>query len=110
MLDNLKKKWNVSGWQLLFILCVFAITGTTTAFLARVVTGWMGLTADSPIAIRMLIRLAVLVFGYQAIILIVSIPFGQFRFFWNYEKKILRWFGKRFGVLDRGAAVVRRES
>jgi hypothetical protein len=32
-------------------------------------------------------------FGYQIIILLVSIPFGQFKFFWNYEKKILKRFG-----------------
>ncbi len=29
-------------------------------------------------------------FGYQGILLTVAVFFGQFRFFWNYEKKILR--------------------
>jgi hypothetical protein len=32
-----------------------------------------------------------LIFGYQVIILIVSFFFGQFPFFWNYEKKIVKW-------------------
>jgi phosphoribosylglycinamide formyltransferase-1 len=34
-----------------------------------------------------------LIFGYQFIILAVSFVFGQFRFFWNYEKKILTKMG-----------------
>ena len=44
----------------------------------------------------------VLVFGYQVIILIVSFFFGQFRFFWNYEKKIL----KRMGFINKAQEVV----
>ncbi|MGL6268261.1 MAG: DUF6787 family protein, partial [Chitinophagaceae bacterium] len=42
---------------------------------------------------KLLLRLFILLIGYQVIILIVSFFFGQFRFFWNYEKKILRWMG-----------------
>jgi phosphoribosylglycinamide formyltransferase-1 len=34
-----------------------------------------------------------LIFGYQFIILAVSFVFGQFSFFWNYEKKILTKMG-----------------
>jgi phosphoribosylglycinamide formyltransferase-1 len=41
-----------------------------------------------------------LVFGYQFILMIVAFFFGQFPFFWNYEKKILR----RMGVLKPGQA------
>jgi formyltetrahydrofolate-dependent phosphoribosylglycinamide formyltransferase len=39
--------------------------------------------------------MSILIFGYQVIILIVAFLFGQFPFFWNYEKKILR----RLGIL-----------
>jgi phosphoribosylglycinamide formyltransferase-1 len=41
-----------------------------------------------------------LVFGYQFILLIVAFFFGQFPFFWNYEKKILR----RMGIMKPGNA------
>jgi formyltetrahydrofolate-dependent phosphoribosylglycinamide formyltransferase len=97
MLDKLKKKWKVSGTQLLLILCVFAITGTTTAYISKAITGWVGLTPQSPLIWRALLRAVILIFGYQVIILIVSIPFGQFSFFFNYEKKILR----RLGLLKK---------
>ena len=93
MLENLQKHWKVGGLQLFLILCVFAITGTTTAYISKMATGWIGLTADSPLWQRALLRGSVLLFGYQIIILLVSIPFGQFKFFWNYEKKILRRMG-----------------
>ena len=39
MLEKLKKKWKVSGTQLLLIFCVFAITGTATAYISKAITG-----------------------------------------------------------------------
>jgi hypothetical protein len=93
MFEKLKQHWKVGGTQLFLILCVFAITGTTTAYISRMITTWIGLTPESPLWQRALLRGSVLLFGYQVIILLVSIPFGQFKFFWNYEKKILKRFG-----------------
>lgn len=92
MLEKLKQRWKVGGVQLILILCVFAITGTSTAYISKYITSWIGLTPESPLWQRALLRGAVLIFGYQFILLAVSIPFGQFKFFWNYEKKILRRF------------------
>ncbi len=88
MLENLQKRWKVGGWQLFLIICVFAITGTTTAYLSRQITTWLEIEKYS--FAFWITKIAVLLFGYQVLILIISIPFGQFRFFWNYEKKILR--------------------
>jgi hypothetical protein len=98
MLKRLQQKWKVSPWQLFLILCVFAITGTTTAWISKAITGWVGLTPESPLVWRILLRTGVLLFGYQVIILIVAFFFGQFSFFWNYEKKIWRRFGQWFGL------------
>jgi formyltetrahydrofolate-dependent phosphoribosylglycinamide formyltransferase len=91
MFQRLQKKWKVGGTQLFLILCVFAITGTTTAYLTRQVTLWLDLNYTS--AWYWALKIGMLVFGYQVLILLFAIPFGQFRFFWNYEKKILRWMG-----------------
>lgn len=91
MFENLKKRWKVGGTQLFLILCVFAITGTTTAWLSRQVTIWLELEKYS--WLFWLAKIITLLFGYQVIILLVSIPFGQFAFFWNYEKKILKRMG-----------------
>lgn len=88
MFQQLKQKWKVNGTQLLLILCVFAITGTTTAWLTRQITYWLNLPSNS--AWYWILKVLMLVFGYQFIILLVSIPFGQFNFFWKFEKKLLR--------------------
>src|SRR5262245_56628046 len=89
MFHRLKQKWKVNGTQLFLILCVFAITGTTTAWLTRQVTYWLHLQSSD--IWYWLLKIIMLVFGYQVLILLFAIPFGQFNFFWNYEKKILRW-------------------
>lgn len=88
MFQRLKQKWKVSGTQLFLILCVFAVTGTTTAWLTRQVTIWLQLTNSS--FWYWAIKIGILLFGYQILILLFSIPFGQFNFFWKYEKKILQ--------------------
>ena len=77
--------------QLFLILCTFAVTGTTTAWVSREITAWVGFDGDTFWLWKLLLRLVILVFGYQVILMAVAFLFGQFRFFWNYEKKILRW-------------------
>ena len=93
MFGKWMEKWKVGPQQLTLILCTFAVTGTLTAWISRQAPGWVGLEPDDHWAWRALLRLAVLVFGYQVIILGVALVFGQFAFFWNYEKKIFRRFG-----------------
>ena len=100
MLNKLQQKWNVSSIQLLLILCTFAVTGTTTAVISRYITGWVGFNETTFWLWKLLLRIFMLVFGYQFILLIVAFFFGQFPFFWNYEKKILR----RMGIMKAGNA------
>ncbi|MGL6267629.1 MAG: DUF6787 family protein [Chitinophagaceae bacterium] len=93
MFEKLRKKWKVSGTQFALIMLTFAVTGTTTAWISREITRWVGFDEQTFWAWKLLLRLFILLFGYQFIILIVSFFFGQFKFFWNYEKKILTWMG-----------------
>jgi len=97
MLEGLMKRWKVDKKDLVLILCVFAITGTTTAFVSKLITGWVGFTDTTYWLWKLLLRLVVLIFGYQAILLSVAFLFGQFSFFWRYEKKILT----RLGILKK---------
>jgi len=89
MFSSLKAKWKVNTTQFILIFCTFAVTGTLTAWISRQLPGWIGFTDATPFAFKLLLRIFVLIFGYQFIILAVSVLFGQFPFFWNYEKKIL---------------------
>lgn len=100
MFNKLQQKWNVGPRQLFLILCTFAVTGTSTAWISRSITAWVGFDENTLWVWKLLLRLSILIFGYQVIILIVSFFFGQFRFFWNYEQKIL----KRIGILPKSEA------
>jgi hypothetical protein len=91
MLHKLKAHWKVGNWQLFLILCVFATTGSLTAYISRMITQWLDIEKYS--LMFWLLKVGVLFFGYQVLILLIAIPFGQFPFFWNYEKKILRKMG-----------------
>ena len=91
MFQRLQEKWKVGSWQLFLILCTFAVTGTTSAWISREITAWVGFTEETFWGWKLLLRLVILIFGYQVILLAVAFVFGQFRFFWAYEKKILRW-------------------
>lgn len=86
MFEKLKERWKVGNTDLVLILIVFAITGTTTAFLTRQITVWLNLEQGS--FYYWLLKIAVLLIGYQLLILIVALPFGQFPFFWNFLKKM----------------------
>lgn len=88
MFQKLKKHWNVTGKQLVLILCTFAVTGTLTAWLSKKAAEWLVL--DKYGAAWWLSKVLVLIFGYQVIILVVGFIFGMFPFFWKYEKKILK--------------------
>lgn len=92
MFEKLQQKWKVSSLDLFLILCTFAVTGTSTAYVSRMITGWVGFDDQTFWLWKFLLRAFILVFGYQGILLTVAVFFGQFRFFWNYEKKILRRF------------------
>ena len=75
------------------VFCVFAITGFSTAWLSRSVTSWIGIDEETHWSARLSLRLAVLLFGYQAVLLLVAFIFGQFSFFWRFEKSLLRHLG-----------------
>jgi hypothetical protein len=100
MFRKWQEKWKVGPAKLFLILCTFAVTGTLTAWVSRQATAWAGMDGGTFWLWKLLLRLATLIFGYQVILLAVAVVFGQFPFFWTYEKKILR----RFGLLKRNTA------
>ncbi len=87
MFRGLEKRWNVSGRQLLLILCVFAITGTTVAWISRSITTWLSIPAGP---LYYLVKLLVLVVAYPFILLLAGYVFGQGKFFTGFLKRLLR--------------------
>ena len=99
MFEKLKKRWNLtSNLQVIAILVVFSITGYTSLIIAKPILEFVGLpqATTNPWIYRPLRILLVFPF-YQVLILIYGWLFGQFEFFWNFEKKMLSRIGfKRF--------------
>lgn len=97
MFKRLQQKWGVSTRQFWILFLVFALTGTTTAVLTRYITAFLGMDASTPMVWRIILRVGMLVFGYQVILLGYGALLGQWDFFWKYEKKIL----VKLGILKK---------
>ena len=93
MFKRLQEKWGVSTRQFWILFIVFGLTGTTTAIITRYITAWLSLDANTFWLWKVLLRIGMLVFGYQFILLGYAILLGQWTFFWKYEKKLLQKLG-----------------
>ena len=95
MLEKLKRKWNIdSNFQIIIIIIVFSVTGSVAVWIAMPLLDFVGLdkTTLSP-WIFWPIRISIIFPIYQVLIVIIGALFGQFKFFWNFQKKILRRIG-----------------
>ncbi|MCW3088710.1 MAG: phosphoribosylglycinamide formyltransferase, partial [Sediminibacterium sp.] len=101
MFKRLQGKWGVTTRQFWIIFIIFGLTGTTTAILTRYITAWLGMDAGTWWVWKLLFRLAMLVIGYQFILLMYAALLGQWPFFWKYERKLL----KKLGVWRLGFGV-----
>ena len=98
-MNKLKKKWGItSNFQIIIILVVFSITGSVAVWIAKPVLNLVGINkqAFSP-WLFWPIRIFIIFPIYQILIVIIGALFGQFKFFWSFEKKMLVRLGfKRF--------------
>ena len=87
MFDKLKKKWNVTGVQLVLILCTFAIGGSMDGFISRRIMTLIPLDKG---VLWWVIYIVILTLLWPLCVLLISIFFGQFRFFKNYLARVAR--------------------
>ncbi|MBT4826418.1 MAG: diacylglyceryl transferase [Flavobacteriaceae bacterium] len=99
----LKKKWGISSnTQLAVIFIVFAITGSASAKLAAPLLEFLGVQPSDFVEVPMgmvfytLLRVLIIFPIYQILLIIVATLFFQFKFFWEFEKKILKRMGLKF--------------
>ncbi len=98
-MNKLKEKWGItSNYQIIIILLVFSITGSIAVCIAKPVLNLVDL--DKEVVSPWLfwpIRIFIIFPIYQILIVIIGTLFGQFKFFWAFEKKMLSRLGfKRF--------------
>jgi hypothetical protein len=88
-IEKLKTRWDLKNTSQVFIvLLVFACTGFTVMFLKRPVVAFF--TADGSNVWFSVIYYILILPIYNVFLLMYGFLFGQFHFFWNFEKRMFR--------------------
>lgn len=94
-MKKLKQRWGIeSNFQLFIILLVFSLNGSLSLLFAKPILSIFGITKEilNPILFWGL-RLLIVFIVYQFLLVILGALFGQYKFFWNFEKKMLSRLG-----------------
>jgi hypothetical protein len=94
-INKVESRWVVNQrWELIRIFIVFAITGSSSVVVGRPFIQLIGITKENlhPLFYWILFVTVSLIF-YQILLVLLGWVFGQFQFFWNFEKKMIRRFG-----------------
>lgn len=79
------------------ILLIFAITGSTAAYIGKPILAWCGISKQA-VGIVGYIALYILVITpiYQVLLLAYAALFGQFNYFWTKQKRLFaRLLGRK---------------
>ncbi len=95
---KLENRWKVEhDWEMIAIFIVFAITGSVSAKLAAPLTELIGLEKATVSGwIYWPVRILLIFPIYQVLLVCFGWLFGQFKFFWSFEKKMLKHMGLGF--------------
>lgn len=95
---KLEKKWVVDyKWEMIRIFIVFAITGSSSVFVGRPIIKLLGINKENlNVFIYWILFILISLIFYQILLVLFGWLFGQFKFFWEFEKKMLSRFGLGF--------------
>ena len=97
MFKRLKEKWEISSnLQLIIIFVVFSISGSAALLVRKLVFSLINYDPDWPFLFKAVLYVLTIVPAYQLMLVTIGTLFGQFAFFWKFEKKMLRRFGIKF--------------
>jgi hypothetical protein len=95
-IDRLKQRWNLtSGKQVLLVLLVFALTGTTVLVIKRPLFSYWFPDGVKPLWASITYYVLILPV-YNIFLLIYGFLLGQFSFFWEFEKRFFLRIRSRF--------------
>lgn len=96
-LEKLKGKWGLKNlFQVIMVLIVFSLTGMTVVLVRPVIFSWFGFDDQTPFITKSITYILLIFPMYQILILIYGSALGQFAFFWEKEKKLLKAIIKPF--------------
>ncbi|MCB0462749.1 MAG: DUF6787 family protein [Flavobacteriaceae bacterium] len=93
---KLENKWVVDyKWEMIRIFLVFAITGSTSAFISKPIMNVIGFTKENlNIFIYWFLYVIIGLIFYQILLISIAWIFGQYAFFRDFLKRL----GKRVGL------------
>jgi hypothetical protein len=95
-MEKLRTKWKVQSiWHVVVILVVFACTGFTVLFIKEPLLHFLAGERGDTVLASVLYYLFILPI-YNVLLLGYGFIFGQFKFFWEFEKRFFnRLIGKK---------------
>lgn len=97
VLSRLQAKWKLeSALQVIIVLLVFSLTGSTVVMVRKVFFSWIGFDETTSLWLKTITYIAFVMPAYQILLLGYGALFGQFTFFWNKEKKMFSRMKKMF--------------
>lgn len=92
MVEKLVNKFKANSiWHLFIIFIIFALSGSGSLFISSpilIVLGLDKLITFYPLYI--FVRIILIIPIYQFILIIIASLFGEFDYFWKFEKKFLQ--------------------
>ena len=97
LMEKIRKLFKVdSNYQLFIVNIVFAITGSLALYFAGILLDLININNENTNTfIYWTLRIILILPVYQILLLLVGTIFGEFKYFWAMEKKIINRFRKK---------------
>jgi len=96
-IQKLKSRWGLeSNLQVALVLLVFSITGYSSVMIRGPILNYFEIsnTTMEPV-LYWILRIGLIFPIYQVMLLVIGTIFGQFSFFWNFQKKTIGRFSRK---------------
>lgn len=99
MKAKLKAKWNIqSDRDFWLIMLTFSLAGMTIMAVRKVLFPMLHIQDATPLWIKVVLYIPSAFIAYQVGLLLWGTILGQFQFFWEWEKRIVRLILRRKNV------------
>ncbi len=90
--DKLKSKWGInSNWDFWMIMLTFSLAGMSIMSIRKVIFPLLGITDTTPLWIKICVYIPLFPPIYQLGLLVFGFMLGQFPFFWEKEKRLVKF-------------------
>ena len=100
IIRKLKQKWGIErNCDFVLIMLVFSLAGLGVSFLRKLIFAFLGLN-HAALGVKVAFSLLLIVPLYQLSTLFFALPLGQFPFFLNRQKQIVKFLRQRINRLS----------